>query len=101
VIQSFKVQVETTFTCTALGSGTSASNRAYLRNVKISGSVKGLYADQLVNYLTLEGVTFAMESSSYAIHVNNIAGAMNSWAIENSTFNANSFRRSTSRHKQI
>jgi len=79
----------TAFTYTALGSGTSASNRAYLRNVKISGSVKGLYADQLVNYLTLEGVTFD-GNSSYAIHVNNISGAMNSWAIENSIFNANS-----------
>ncbi len=77
------------FTYTAAGSGSSSSNRAYLRNLTISGSTKGLNASELVNYLTLDGVTLD-GNSSYAIHLNNTAGIMNDWVISNCTFNANS-----------
>ena len=79
----------TVFTYTAAGSGTDPVDRAYLRNVKVSGSTKGLYADQLVNHLSLESVNFD-NNSSYAIHVNNTSGTMEDWAITDGTFNANS-----------
>lgn len=76
-------------TYTAAGSGTSAVDRAYMRNLKISGSGKGMRADQLVNYVTLDGVTID-GNTTYGIHINNITGLMNDWAITNCTFNNNS-----------
>ncbi len=81
--------LSTVFTYTAAGSGTDAVNRAYLRNVKVSGSNRGLLAAQVVNHLTLDDVTFD-GNTSYAIHVNNTSGVMNDWEITNCTFNANS-----------
>ncbi|MGE5355629.1 MAG: right-handed parallel beta-helix repeat-containing protein [Deltaproteobacteria bacterium] len=79
----------TAFTYTAAGSGASSANRAYLKNLKISGSTKGLYANELVNYLTLDGVSID-GNSSYGIHLNNTSGVMNDWVLTNCTFNANS-----------
>ena len=76
------------FTYTASGSGASQINRAYLRDMKISGSSKGLYADQLVNHLTLQNVVFE-NNSTYGVHINNIAGTMNDWRLTNCSFNAN------------
>ena len=76
------------FTYTAAGSGSSSGTRAYLKNLKISGSAKGLSASDVVNYLTLDGVNFD-GNSSYAIHLNNTTGTMLDWVITNSTFNAN------------
>ncbi|MBU3678814.1 MAG: T9SS type A sorting domain-containing protein [Candidatus Kapabacteria bacterium] len=78
----------TVVTYAAAGSGTDATTRAYLRNVKLSGSTKGIYTQDLVNYLTLDGVTID-GNSSYGIHVNNTSGTMQDWVIQNSTFNAN------------
>lgn len=79
----------TAITYTAAGSGSASGNRAYLRNLKIGGSTKGIYVDQLVNHLTLEGVSID-GNSSYGIHLNNISGVMNDWVLSNCTFNANS-----------
>lgn len=79
----------TVITYTASGSGSASGNRAYLRNLKISGSTKGIYVDQLLNHLTLEGVSID-GNSSYGIHLNNISGVMNDWILSNCTFNANS-----------
>ena len=79
----------TVITYTSAGSGSASGNRAYLRNLKISGSTKGIYVDQLLNHLTLEGVSID-GNSSYGIHLNNISGVMNDWILSNCTFNANS-----------
>jgi len=56
--------------------------------MKVSGSTKGVYADQLVNYLTLDGVNID-GNTSYGVHVNNTSGTMQDWAITSCTFNAN------------
>ncbi|MFM7015763.1 MAG: hypothetical protein ACKOX3_05475, partial [Bacteroidota bacterium] len=77
----------TVFTYTASGSGTLTA-KSYLRNMKVSGSAKGVYASELVNYLTMEGVTFD-GNSSYAVHLNNTSGVMNNWEIANCSFNGN------------
>ncbi|MBU3742307.1 MAG: hypothetical protein FGM24_08485, partial [Candidatus Kapabacteria bacterium] len=79
----------TVVTYTAAGSGTDATTRAYLRNLKISGSSKGVYTQELVNHLTIDGVSF-YGNSSYGIHLNNTSGTMQDWVIQNSTFYANS-----------
>lgn len=73
---------------TALASGTSTSIRAKLRDLKISGSSKGIYTDQSVSYLTMEGVIFE-SNSGYAIHVNNGAGVITDWKIINCDFDNN------------
>jgi len=79
----------TAITYAASGSGAASDDRAYLKNVKISGSVKGILAADVVNYLTLDDVSID-GNSSYGIHVNNVSGTMKDWVITNSTFNANS-----------
>ena len=76
------------FTYAAAGSGASASSRSYLRNVKISGSSRAIYATDVVNYLTISGVTFD-GNTSYAVHINNTSGTMTDWVFSNCTFNAN------------
>ena len=48
----------TAFTYTAAGSGSGSSDRAKLRNLTISGSGKGVRADQLVDYFTISDVEF-------------------------------------------
>lgn len=78
----------TAFTYMAAGSGSGASDRAKLRNMTISGSGKGVRADQLVNYFTIENVKFD-GCTTYGIHINNTSGSMSDWAITGCEFSAN------------
>jgi parallel beta-helix repeat protein len=79
----------TVVTLQAAGSGASASSRTALRDLTISGSTKGVYAQDLVNHVTFEGVTIS-GNSSYGVHVNNTSGTMQDWAFEDCTFDGNS-----------
>jgi len=78
----------TAFTYTAAGSGSGSSDRAKLRNLTISGSGKGVRADQLVDYFTISDVEFN-GCTTYGIHINNTSGSMNDWAITSCTFDGN------------
>jgi hypothetical protein len=78
----------TAFTYMAAASGSGAADRAKLRNMTVSGSGKGLRADQLVNYFTIENVKFD-GCTTYGIHINNTSGSMSDWAITGCEFDGN------------
>lgn len=78
----------TAFTYLAAASGSGASDRAKLLNMTISGSGKGVRADQLVNYFTIDRVKFD-GCTTYGIHINNTSGSMSDWVITSCEFDAN------------
>jgi parallel beta-helix repeat protein len=77
------------FTYTAAASGIDATNRGVLQNLKITSAQRGLYVDQLANFIKIDNVTFD-GLSSYAMHINNISGVINDWVINECEFLNNS-----------
>lgn len=78
----------TAITYAAAGSGANSTDRAYLQNLRVASSNKGILASEVVNYLTLSNVTID-SSTTYGIHVNNVSGVMKDWALSGCSFNAN------------
>ena len=75
------------FTYSATASGTDATNRASLDSMKFTNAQRGIYTNELANYFTAKNLNFDA-LTTYGIQLNNTAGIINDWSIENSTFNA-------------
>ncbi|MBK7212796.1 MAG: DUF1565 domain-containing protein [Bacteroidales bacterium] len=76
------------FTYLASASGTGSSVRSKLSNMKLTGAARGIYVDQLANYVSVEAVAFDY-LTNYGVHVNNTSGTINDWAFNNCTFTGN------------